>query len=42
MKKILLLEDDSMIAFGIIYALNNEGYEVVHWQNVQYCRYFFY
>lgn len=35
MTKILLLEDDTMIASGIIYALNNEGYEVVHCQNVQ-------
>ena len=29
MKKLLLLEDDTMIASGIIYALNNEGYEVL-------------
>ena len=35
MKKLLLLEDDTMIASGIIYALNNEGYEVVHCQKVQ-------
>ena len=35
MIKLLLLEDDTMIASGIIYALNNEGYEVVHCQKVQ-------
>lgn len=35
MKKLLLLEDDTMIASGIIYALNNEGYEVIHCQNVK-------
>ena len=35
MKKLLLLEDDSMIASGIIYALNNEGYEVIHCRDVQ-------
>ena len=34
MIKLLLLEDDTMIASGIIYALNNEGYEVVHCQKV--------
>lgn len=26
----MLLEDDMMIASGLIYALNNEGYEVLH------------
>ena len=35
MTKLLLLEDDTMIASGLVYALNNEGYEVVHCQNVQ-------
>lgn len=35
MKKLLLLEDDFMIASGIIYALNNEGYEVIHCRDVQ-------
>ena len=35
MIKILLLEDDTMIASGLVYALNNEGYEVVHCQNVK-------
>lgn len=33
--KIILLEDDIMIASGLVYALNNEGYEVVHCQNVR-------
>lgn len=35
MTKLLLLEDDSMIASGIMYALNNEGYEVIHCRDVQ-------
>lgn len=35
MVKLLLLEDDSMIASGIIYALNNEGYEVIHCKDVR-------
>lgn len=35
MTKLLLLEDDMMIASGIMYALNNEGYEVIHCENVQ-------
>ena len=35
MTKLLLLEDDTMIASGLVYALNNEGYEVIHCQNVQ-------
>lgn len=34
MTKILLLEDDMMIASGLVYALNIEGYEVIHCQNV--------
>ena len=28
--KILLVEDDTMIASGIVYALANEGYDVIH------------
>ncbi len=32
--KIILLEDDLMIASGLVYALNNEGYEVIHCQDV--------
>lgn len=35
MTKLLLLEDDTMIASGLVYALNNEGYEVIHCLNVQ-------
>lgn len=35
MTKLLLLEDDMMIASGLVYALNNEGYEVVHCQQVR-------
>lgn len=35
MKKILLLEDDMMIASGLVYALSNEGYEVVHCMDVK-------
>lgn len=34
MTKILLLEDDTMIASGLIYALTNEGYDVIHCPNV--------
>ena len=30
MSKILLLEDDTMIASGILYALESEGYETNH------------
>lgn len=32
--KILLVEDDTMIASGIVYALANEGYDVIHSKNV--------
>ena len=32
--KILLLEDDVMIASGVKYALETEGYEVEHSGNV--------
>lgn len=35
MIKLLLLEDDTMIASGLVYALNNEGYEVIHCEDVQ-------
>lgn len=34
MKQILLLEDDVMIASGVVYALSNEGYGVVHCKDV--------
>lgn len=34
MKNILLLEDDIMIASGLVYALSNEGYEVTHCKDV--------
>ena len=30
MSRILLVEDDTMIASGIIYALESEGYETNH------------
>ena len=30
MSRILLLEDDTMIASGILYALETEGYETNH------------
>ena len=30
MSRILLLEDDTMIASGILYALESEGYETNH------------
>ncbi len=35
MTKILLLEDDDLIAVGLVYALQNEGYEVVHCRSVE-------
>jgi DNA-binding response OmpR family regulator len=35
MKNILLVEDDAMIASGLIYALQQEGYTVVHSKNVR-------
>lgn len=34
LKRILLLEDDAMIASGVVYALENEGYEVFHKKTV--------
>ena len=33
MSRILLVEDDTMIASGVVYALENEGYEVTHVTN---------
>lgn len=35
MKRILLVEDDSMIASGLLYALEQEGYIAVHCKDVQ-------
>lgn len=35
MKKILLVEDDAMIASGIVYALAQEGYAVTHGRTVR-------
>ena len=35
MKQILVVEDDAMIASGLVYALEQEGYAVVHRENVQ-------
>lgn len=39
MKRILLVEDDVMIASGLVYALEQEGYEPVHCEDVRtaYC-----
>ena len=34
MKKILLIEDDAMIASGLSYALAQEGYHVIHGKDV--------
>jgi len=34
MKRILFVEDDPMISSGLIYALNQEGYNVVHCKRV--------
>lgn len=34
MKKILLVEDDAMIASGLVYALEQEGYAVTHSKSV--------
>jgi len=33
-KKILLVEDDLIIASGLVYALENEGYEMTHCKDV--------
>ncbi|MDD3362315.1 MAG: response regulator transcription factor [Hespellia sp.] len=35
MKRILLVEDDIIIASGLVYALEQDGYEVVHCKSVQ-------
>ncbi len=35
MKKILILEDDIMIASGVMYALEAEGYETIHATDVR-------
>ncbi|MFR8251999.1 MAG: response regulator transcription factor, partial [Anaerovoracaceae bacterium] len=35
MKKILFVEDDRMIASGIIYALEQQGYQVTHCTGVR-------
>ncbi len=35
MTKILLLEDDELIAAGLVYALQKEGFEVVHCRSVK-------
>lgn len=34
MKRILLVEDDVMIASGLVYALEQEGYESIHCEDV--------
>jgi len=34
MKRILLVEDDAIIASGLVYALEQEGYDVVHCNSV--------
>ena len=34
MKQILFVEDDEMIASGLIYALEQEDYEVIHCKSV--------
>lgn len=35
MKSILIVEDDTMIGFGLMYALEKEGYFAVHSQSVE-------
>ena len=37
-KRILIVEDDDMIASGLVYALENEGYSVVHKKNASDAR----
>ena len=37
MSRILLLEDDTMIASGILYALESEGYETNHATRIKDC-----
>lgn len=34
MKHILYVEDDTMIASGLVYALEQEGYGVIHCKSV--------
>lgn len=34
MKRILLVEDDMMIGSGLVYALDNEGYQTTHCQDI--------
>ena len=38
MSRILLLEDDTMIASGILYALESEGYETNHARRIKDAR----
>jgi len=38
MKRILLIEDDEIIASGLVYALEQEGYTVIHGKNVSDAR----
>ena len=38
MEKILLVEDDAIIASGLVYALEQEGYEVIHASSIQASR----
>ena len=38
MEKILLVEDDAIIASGLVYALEQEGYEVIHTSTIQAAR----
>ncbi|MDR2832802.1 MAG: response regulator transcription factor [Streptococcaceae bacterium] len=35
---ILILEDDQMIAYGLIYALEQEGYQVTHFETIKQAR----
>ncbi|MCL2216451.1 MAG: response regulator transcription factor [Defluviitaleaceae bacterium] len=34
LKRVLIVEDDTIIASGLVYALEQEGYDVVHSKNV--------
>jgi len=38
MKRILIVEDDAIIASGLVYALQQEGYEVTHFSTVEEAR----
>jgi len=38
MKQILIVEDDTIIASGLVYALEQEGYTVTHCKNVSQAR----